>query len=129
MAFLEDLVVAEEHGRLAGAAPETVSHTAIQRGLKQPGSIGSGDHFCEVEGVDHVSEPESCCLPSPRVGQIVVQCPVDTRLWSPIAQDNINTAGSLNNRTLAFTWWIGDWHLTLAVERGESVSGSDGLWR
>src|SRR5436305_9936710 len=43
--FPEDLEVTEERGCLAGADPGAVSSTALQRGLKQLGSLGSGNHF------------------------------------------------------------------------------------
>src|SRR6202165_6346439 len=33
---------------------DKVSNTALQRGLKQPGSLGSGNHFCEVQVIDYI---------------------------------------------------------------------------
>src|SRR3954470_9115346 len=45
----EDLEVTEEGGCLAGADPSKVSQTALQRGMKQLGSLGSGNHFAEVQ--------------------------------------------------------------------------------
>ena len=92
--FPEDLEVTEEHGCLAGAAPETVSQTAIQRGLKQPGSIGSGNHFCEVEVVDHIYDPETAAaFHLQQVGQIVVTIHCGSRGFGhQIAQDYIRLA-------------------------------------
>ena len=92
--FPEDLEVTEEHGRLAGAAPDSVSHTAIQRGLKQPGSIGSGNHFCEVEVVDHIYDPETAAVfHLHQVGQIVVTVHCGSRGFGhQIAQDYIKLA-------------------------------------
>lgn len=48
-----DLEVLEEGGRLPGADPGAVSERAYERGRSQLGSLGSGNHFLEVQ---HVSE-------------------------------------------------------------------------
>jgi tRNA-splicing ligase RtcB len=42
---------------LESADPETVSPRAIERGLKQVGTLGSGNHFLEVSYVDEVFDP------------------------------------------------------------------------
>jgi tRNA-splicing ligase RtcB len=52
-----DLPVQEEEGRLAGAQPGSVSEGARKRGLKQLGTLGSGNHFLEVQAVDEVFDP------------------------------------------------------------------------
>jgi tRNA-splicing ligase RtcB len=71
--FAEDLEVTEEHGCLAGADPDTVSDTALQRGMKQLGSLGSGNHFCEVQAIDHIYDAEAAqALGIGQRGQIVV---------------------------------------------------------
>jgi tRNA-splicing ligase RtcB len=54
----EDLEYCEEHGALAGAAPEAVSDGAIERGRCQLGSVGSGNHFLEVGYVSRVFAPD-----------------------------------------------------------------------
>src|SRR5439155_23558093 len=70
--FPEDLVVTEEHGCLAGANPDAVTKTAIQRGIKQLGSLGSGNHFCEVQVVDSVYDAEAAkVLGIDQIGQVV----------------------------------------------------------
>lgn len=53
-----DLPFQEEEGRLASARPEFVSPAARQRGLKQLGTLGSGNHFLEVQRVDELFFPE-----------------------------------------------------------------------
>ena len=71
--FPEDLEVTEEHGCLAGANPDKVSNTALQRGLKQPGSLRSGNHFCEVQVIDHIyDEAAARVMGIERIGQVVV---------------------------------------------------------
>jgi tRNA-splicing ligase RtcB len=49
-----DLEATEAHGSLARADPTCVSARAKQRGRDQLGTIGSGNHFVEVEVVDEV---------------------------------------------------------------------------
>ncbi len=92
--FPEDLEVTEEHGCLAGADPDVVSHTASQRGVKQPGSLGSGNHFCEVEVVDHIYDAETAqAFHIQQIGQIVVAVHCGSRGFGhQIAQDYIRLA-------------------------------------
>lgn len=51
-----DLAHVEERGCLAGADPSLVSDRAIQRGRTQLGTVGSGNHFVEVQYVDWVDD-------------------------------------------------------------------------
>ncbi|MCC7384594.1 MAG: RtcB family protein [Deltaproteobacteria bacterium] len=53
----EDLEVMEEGGHLAGADPAAVSARAKERGLPQLGSLGSGNHFCELGVVAEIYDP------------------------------------------------------------------------
>jgi tRNA-splicing ligase RtcB (3'-phosphate/5'-hydroxy nucleic acid ligase) len=50
----EDLQRCEDGGVLPGADAATVSERAVERGLGQIGSLGSGNHFLEVQTVDRV---------------------------------------------------------------------------
>jgi len=50
----EDLRRCEDGGVLEGADAATVSDRAAERGLGQIGSLGSGNHFLEVQTVDRV---------------------------------------------------------------------------
>ena len=70
--FEEDLAVTEERGTLAGAQPDAVSKHAIERGIKQLGSLGSGNHFCEVQYVEHIYDAAAAkALGIGQVGQVV----------------------------------------------------------
>ena len=44
----------EDRGSVGGDAPAAVSERARRRGLAQVGSLGSGNHFLEVQVVDRV---------------------------------------------------------------------------
>jgi len=50
----EDLERTENRGCLEGADPEAVSARARQRGRDQQGTLGSGNHFIEVQAVEEV---------------------------------------------------------------------------
>ncbi|HEX9124486.1 MAG TPA: RtcB family protein [Actinomycetota bacterium] len=53
-----DLQRCEDGGALPEADPGQVSAHARQRGLGQVGSLGSGNHFLEVQTVDRVFDPD-----------------------------------------------------------------------
>jgi tRNA-splicing ligase RtcB len=50
----EDLERIEEGGRIGGAAPDLVSARALERGSAQLGTLGSGNHFAEVQYVAEI---------------------------------------------------------------------------
>ena len=54
-----DLEVTEERGELSGADPSALSERALKRGRPQLGTLGSGNHFLEVQRVDRIYEPEA----------------------------------------------------------------------
>lgn len=54
----EDLQFTEEEGSLAGANPDKVSKRAKERGMPQLGTLGSGNHFLEIQLVEEVYEEE-----------------------------------------------------------------------
>ena len=47
----EDLSAIEEQGCIAGADPSKVSDHAVERGINQLGTLGSGNHYLEVQVV------------------------------------------------------------------------------
>ena len=49
----------ESHGRLPGADLDAVSTKAYERGRSQLGTLGSGNHFLEVQRVETVFFPTS----------------------------------------------------------------------
>lgn len=52
-----DLERCEDGGVMTGADAAKISDRALQRGLGQIGSLGSGNHFLEVQAVDRVYDP------------------------------------------------------------------------
>jgi tRNA-splicing ligase RtcB len=68
----EDLDVIEAHGCLARGDAATVSDRAKTRGHDQLGTIGSGNHFVEVQIVDAVLDDDAARLFGLHSGQLVV---------------------------------------------------------
>ncbi len=50
----DDILHTEANGALAGADPEAVSKHAKERGSEQLGTLGSGNHFLEVQIVEEI---------------------------------------------------------------------------
>jgi len=94
--FPEDLEVTEENGCLAGANPDAVSQKAIQRGISQLGSLGSGNHFCEIQVVDHIYDKEAAnALGIGQKGQVVATIHCGSRGFGhQVAEDFIKLAES-----------------------------------
>jgi len=55
----EDLEFTEEQGALAGADPAKVGDRARERGLNQLGTLGSGNHFLEIQRVEEIFDPSA----------------------------------------------------------------------
>ena len=54
----DDLEHCEENGAIDGADPTAVGDKPRKRGLPQVGTLGSGNHFLEVQYVERIFEPE-----------------------------------------------------------------------
>ena len=68
----EDVAATESEGRLDGADPGQVSERARERGAGQLGTIGSGNHFIEVQRVEEVIDRETAAAFGLRRGQVTV---------------------------------------------------------
>ena len=69
----EDIVVTEESGCIKGANPDKVSSKAKKRGIPQLGTLGSGNHFLEVEVVDEIYDRDAAtAMGISEVGQVLV---------------------------------------------------------
>jgi tRNA-splicing ligase RtcB (3'-phosphate/5'-hydroxy nucleic acid ligase) len=54
-----DIEHTEAHGRLDDANPDFVSQRALERGGDQCGTLGSGNHFVEVQVVDEIHDQQA----------------------------------------------------------------------
>ncbi|MBY0233022.1 MAG: RtcB family protein, partial [Gemmataceae bacterium] len=71
-ATASDIAHTEAEGRLDGAEPDRVSDQAVTRGLDQCGTLGSGNHFLEVQVVDHVFDEGCAQVMGLELGQVCV---------------------------------------------------------
>ena len=67
-----DLEHCEDGGRLPGADPDAVSETARTRGRSQVGTLGSGNHFLEVQRVERVYDARAAAALGLEEGQAAV---------------------------------------------------------
>lgn len=68
----EDLDRIEERGRMEGADPSCVSAQAKKRQQDEMGTLGSGNHYLEVQEVAEIYDEEIAAAYGLRQGQIVV---------------------------------------------------------
>ena len=69
----EDLDVTEEGGCLGGANPGKISDRARKRGTPQAGTLGSGNHFLEVQVVKEIFDSHIAdALGITEIGQVLV---------------------------------------------------------
>lgn len=67
-----DLDHIEEYGCLAGADPDVLSDEALSRGLNQIGTLGSGNHFLEVDRIEEIYEPKVAAALGLSLGQVAI---------------------------------------------------------
>jgi len=69
----EDLDHIEENGKMPSANPDKISKRAIQRGKSQVGTLGSGNHYLEIQKVDEIFDSRSAFeMGVKEAGQIVI---------------------------------------------------------
>jgi tRNA-splicing ligase RtcB len=68
----DDVERTESQGRLEGADPSAVSERAHLRGRDQLGTMGSGNHFVELQVVDEVLDPVTAEVYGLATGQVTV---------------------------------------------------------
>ena len=71
-AIESDIDHTEENGAMEGANPDAVSERAYQRGMRQSGTLGSGNHFIEVQEIDEVYDEKAASIFGLSKGQITV---------------------------------------------------------
>ncbi len=95
----EDLVYTEERGRMAGADAAQVSDRARERGRLQLGTLGSGNHFLEVEYVERIFEPDVAERFGLEAGSVVVLVHCGSRgLGHQVCTDFLKTMGEAMRR-------------------------------
>ena len=88
----EDLEMTEEAGALSGADPDLVSERAYERGKAQSGTLGSGNHFLEVQVIDRLYDKDLTDAFGVDVGQVMLMIHSGSRgLGYQVCDDSIKT--------------------------------------
>lgn len=94
-----DVKRCEDGGVLEGADPATVSDRAFERGLAQIGSLGSGNHFLEVQAVDRIYDAAVAGHMGLSEGRICVMIHTGSRgLGHQICTDHVRQMGQAMGR-------------------------------
>jgi tRNA-splicing ligase RtcB len=90
-----DIIVTEELGCIKGANPDKVSSKAKKRGIPQLGTLGSGNHFLEVEVVDEIFDSEAAKVMGIRdIGQVLISIHTGSRgLGHEVCSDYVKALG------------------------------------
>jgi len=85
-----DLAHCEDGGAVDDADPSAVSDRALQRGGAQVGSLGSGNHFVEVQVVDRILDPAAAAGFGLAQGQVTVMIHCGSRgLGHQLCSDHV----------------------------------------
>jgi tRNA-splicing ligase RtcB len=68
----QDLERVEENGAMAGARPQCVSARAKERMREEVGTLGSGNHYLELQEVTEIFDPVAAAAYGLRVGEVLV---------------------------------------------------------
>ncbi len=74
-----DIELTEDNGCMQGADIAAVSPRAIERGLAQAGSLGSGNHFIEVDAVDEIFDEGAARIMGLTKDHLVIQIHTGSR--------------------------------------------------
>jgi tRNA-splicing ligase RtcB len=87
----DDLLMTEENGRMKDADPAHISERALERGIPQLGTLGSGNHFLEIQKVEQIYDRETARLFGIQAeGQVTVMIHCGSRgLGHQVASDYI----------------------------------------
>lgn len=79
MGDASDLDNAESNGRIETADPGLISHKAYDRGRSQQGTLGSGNHFLEIQYIDEIFDREAAGVMGLYEGQVTVMIHTGSR--------------------------------------------------
>jgi len=97
--LFEDLAHTEEQGRLEGADPSCVSDIAKLRQYRQVGTLGSGNHYLEIQCVEKIFHQPSAKAMGLRQGDITVAIHCGSRaLGHQIGTDYLQVLGQAGKK-------------------------------
>ena len=95
----EDVAHLESNGCIPGADAGDVSERARERGRRQLGTLGSGNHFLEIQVVDEVEDEATARAFGVRLGQVTVMIHTGSRgLGHQVCTDALETTGQAIRR-------------------------------
>ncbi len=95
----EDILYTEEHGQLSFANLGQVSQRALERGHNQLGTLGSGNHFLEIQVVDRVFDPKIANIFGLKEQQITVMIHTGSRgLGYQVCEDYLRSMGDASRK-------------------------------
>lgn len=99
MGETEDLEFLEERGCLPDVDPDEVSERAVERGLRQLGTLGSGNHFAEVQVVSEVYDEEGAAALGLRPGCVTLTIHCGSRgLGHQVCTDHVKRMQEASTR-------------------------------
>ncbi|MBU2495379.1 MAG: RtcB family protein [Candidatus Omnitrophica bacterium] len=120
-----ELAVLEESGRYKLANPDKVSNYACQRGSDQLGTLGSGNHFLEIQEVKEIFDSEVAEVFRLFIGQVTIMIHTGSRgLGYQVAEDYLALFGKISRK---YGFSLPDQQLVCAPvesEEGESYLGA-----
>ncbi len=94
-----DIPRCEENGAMDGAQPEHVSKKARQRGIPQCGTLGSGNHFLEIQVIDDIVDEATVQTFGVSEGQICVMIHCGSRgLGHQVCTDHLQILESATKK-------------------------------
>jgi len=95
----QDFEVIEGEGKIPGANPDAVSKRAIERGIRQLGSLGSGNHYLEIQVVSEIFDEKAATCFGLAPNQIVVMIHCGSRgLGHQIASDALDVFAGIQKK-------------------------------
>jgi tRNA-splicing ligase RtcB len=95
----EDLETVEEHGCIKGADPDLVSQRAEERGQTQLGTLGSGNHFAELQYVAEIYDERIAAAFGLHEHQITVMIHSGSRgLGHQVCTDHLRVMGDASRK-------------------------------
>lgn len=95
----DDLAYVEEQGTMAGAIPENVSLLAKKRQRGEMGTLGSGNHYLELQIVKHIYDKEAALAFGIKENQVLISIHCGSRgLGHQIGSDYLVTLAKAAGR-------------------------------
>jgi tRNA-splicing ligase RtcB len=95
----EDLEFTEDGGKVSGGNPDAVSETALKREKKQVGTLGSGNHYLEIQYVDEIYDPVTAKQFGMSMNQVVITIHCGSRaLGHQVGTDYLKTLAEASRK-------------------------------